>query len=530
MIPDYRIQQRDVLIEILRTITEELDLDRVLEKILRISVEILNGQAGIIALAGGGPMDGPSWRIAASVGVAPAFLKSLETLLRDLPRTDDPKRRLLPEIDRRLQRLTREASLGFLASLGLPMAARGSVVGATYIFRTGRVRFSEDERALLQAFADQAAVAVSNARLFALVREEKQRLDAILDSSAEGIAILGPDNRIQRFNRTIARLTGIPAEKAIGARHDDVLRFTGLQTGRTLAQAEAGGWPLSDRASLYLEADLIREAGGPLSVGVTYAPVFAQDRSLLNIVTGMRDLTRFREAERMKDTFISIVSHELKTPVALIKGYASTLRRDDVDWERPVVEDSLQVIEEEADRLTALIEDLLDASRLQAGGLSPHYGDVDIPRLAARVAERMARQFPDREIRAEFPRGFPAVSADEQRISQVLFNLVSNAVKYSAAGTPVAVRGTASPTAVTVSVEDQGSGIDPHDIPHVFDRFYRGSDAAKRTKGAGLGLYLAKAVVEAHGGRIWIESRAEQGTVVSFEIPRAPEAPAGGRR
>jgi len=523
MLPDYRIRQRDVLLEIIRTITQELDLDRVLEKILRISVEILNGQAGIIVLPGGGLMDSPSWRIAASVGVAPAFLKSLETILREIPQTEDPRRLLLPEIDRRLQQLTRKASQGWLASLGLPMETRGAVVGAAYIFRSGPVRFSENERALLQAFADQAAVAVSNARLFAQVREEKQRLDAILDSSAEGIAILGPDNRIQRFNRAIARLSGISPEKAIGALHDDILRFTAVQTGRTLSQAEAGGWPLSDRAMLYLEADLVRATGEPLSVGITYAPVFTQERSLLNIVAGMRDLTRFREAEEMKDTFISIISHELKTPVALIKGYASTLRREDVQWDREVVEDSLSVIEEEADRLTALIEDLLDASRLQAGGLSPNYGEVDIPRLASRVAERLARQFPDRTIRADFPQNFPVVSADEQRISQVISNLVSNAVKYSSPESAVEIHGAAAPDEVTVTVEDKGYGIDGKDLPYVFDRFYRGPETAKRTKGAGLGLYLAKAVVESHGGRIWIESQPGKGTRASFTLPRTLE-------
>ncbi len=526
MLPDFRIQQRDALLEIIRTITQELDLDRVLEKILRNSVEILNGQAGIIALPEGGLADPSSWRIAASVGVAPAFLKSLEAILREIPQTDDPKRRLLPEIDRRLQQLTRKASQGWLASLGLPMVTRGTVVGAAYIFRTGPVRFTIDERALLQSFADQAAVAVANARLFAQVREEKQRLDAILDSSADGIAILGPDNRIQRFNRTIARLACIPAEKAIGAVHDDVLRFTSVQTGRTLSQAEAGGWPLSDRATLYLEADLVRVSGGPISVGVTYAPVFTQDRNLLNIVVGMRDLTHFREAEEIKDTFISIISHELKTPVALIKGYASTLRRKDVQWERNVVEDSLSVIEEEADRLTALIDDLLDASRLQAGGLAPNYGEVDVPRLASQAAERLTRQYPGRTIRADFPHDFPEVSADEQRISQVITNLVSNAIKYSTAESPVVIRGMASPDEVTVVVEDQGYGIDPNDLPHVFDRFYRGPETAKRIKGAGLGLYLAKAVVEAHGGRIWIESEPGKGTRASFTLPRTPETAA----
>jgi PAS domain S-box-containing protein len=525
MLPDYRIRQRDVLLEIIRIITQELDLDRVLEKILRASVELLNGQAGIIALPGGGLTDPSTWRIAASVGVAPPFLQSLESILREIPRTDDPQNFLLPEIDRRLARLTRQASLGWLASLGLPMVTRGTVVGAAYIFRTGPVRFTEDERALLQSFADQAAVAVANARLFALVREEKQRLDAILNSSAEGIAILGPDNRIQRFNRAISRLSGVPAEKAVSALHDDVLRFTSVQTGRTLSQAEAGGWPLSDQATLYLEADLVREPGGRLSVGVTYAPVFTQDRNLLNIVVGMRDLTRFREAEEMKDTFISIISHELKTPVALIKGYASTLRREDVQWDPNVVKDSLSVIEEEADRLTALIDDLLDASRLQAGGLTPNYGEVDIPRLAARVAERGTRQFPGRTIHAVFPSNFPVISADEQRIAQVITNLVSNAVKYSTAESPIEIRGTSSPDQVTVTVEDQGFGIGQKDLPHVFDRFYRGPATAKRTKGAGLGLYLAKAVVEAHGGRIWIDSEPGKGTRANFSLPRTQEKP-----
>jgi PAS domain S-box-containing protein len=517
MLPDFRIQQRDALLEIIRTIAQELDLDVVLEKILRISVNMLNGQAGIIALPGGG--DAP-WQIAASVGVAPAFLQALEPILRDIPREEDPARFLLPEIDRRLQRITQAVSLGLLSSLGLPMVTRGSVVGVAYIFRTGRVRFSQDERTLLQSFTDHAAVAVANARWFALVREEKQRLDAILESSAEGIAILGPDNRIRRFNRVMANLTGLPAEKALGALHDDILRFSAIRTGRTLAQAEAGGWPLSDQATFYLEADLIREDRSPLSVGVTYAPVIAQDRTLLNIVLGMRDLTRFREADELKNTFISIITHELKTPVALIKGYVSTLRREDAHWDRTVVEDSLAVIEEEADRLTSLIDDLLDASRLQSGGLTPNLGEVNLPELAATIVERLSRQFPDRVLQTNFPPDFPDISADEERIGQVISNLISNAVKYSPAGTPVEIRGQSTPEQVTVTVADRGYGIDPADAPHVFERFYRSPAAAKRSKGAGLGLYLAKAVVEAHGGRIWIESQPGKGTRASFTLPR----------
>jgi signal transduction histidine kinase len=166
-----------------------------------------------------------------------------------------------------------------------------------------------------------------------------------------------------------------------------------------------------------------------------------------------------------------------------------------------------------------LIEDLLDASRLQAGGLTPNLGEVNLPRLAGRIAERLGRQFPDRVITANFPAEFPEISADEERIGQVISNLISNAVKYSPAGTPVEILGRAATDQVTVTVADRGYGIDEGDAPHVFERFYRGPSAAKRTKGAGLGLYLAKAVVEAHGGRIWVESSPGEGTRVSFSLP-----------
>jgi GAF domain-containing protein len=177
MLPDYRIRQRDYLLEISRAITEELDLNKVLTRIVRVSAELLSGRAGLIALRA----EGRGWRIASSYGINPGFLKHLHRLLADIPDHGDPARFELPEVNRRLHRITEAASMGLLTGVGLPMIARQEVVGVIFVFRDYRGRFSSADVALLEGFASQAAVAVHNARLYTQVIEQKKHLDTVLD-------------------------------------------------------------------------------------------------------------------------------------------------------------------------------------------------------------------------------------------------------------------------------------------------------------------------------------------------------------
>jgi signal transduction histidine kinase len=246
----------------------------------------------------------------------------------------------------------------------------------------------------------------------------------------------------------------------------------------------------------------------------------SNDGILINVVATVRDITHFREAEELKSTFISVISHELKTPVALIKGYVGTLRREDATWERDVIDDSLAVIEEEADRLTELIENLLDATRLQNGTLSLNRSDVALEKTAERIAARFRTQVTRHTIEVDFPTEFPVILCDENRIEQVFYNLLSNAVKYSPAGGEIRISGQVHPQHVIVCVNDEGPGIAAGDIPHIFDRFYRADEASRRTKGAGLGLFLSRAVIEAHGGRIWVDPQPGQGARICFSLPR----------
>ena len=307
-------------------------------------------------------------------------------------------------------------------------------------------------------------------------------------------------------------------------------------SGYDLCQDEtyAGRFP---SGGVRCEGELLRP-GKRLVLNVTYTPLYGEDGRLLNIIVNVHDITRFREEEEMKSIFTSIISHELKTPVALIKGYAQTLARPDATWDRETAAQGLQIIEEEADRLEGLINNLLDASRIQAHGLKLDYGDVNVEALVRKVADAYGTQTAQHRIELDFPAPLPPVWGDEERLRQVLTNLMSNAIKYSPDGRRdshgwLAARGGGAPQSsaqpissgpagdvIVLYVADQGIGIPASDLPQVFDRYYRVDSSLRRTTaGAGLGLYLARVIVEAHGGQIWATSEPGKGTTFFFTLP-----------
>ena len=512
MLPDIRVRQRDYLLEISRALTEELDLDKLLSRILKYAIEMLAGHAGFIALS----KATGHWSLAVSNGLPEAIQRFLDAWLDKIPPVQDPQNLQIPEINRLLQQI----SMGNLTAVGLPLIAQQEVIGFIYIFRNYRGIFSANDRSLLSSFANQAAIAVRNARLYTEVNREKQRIDGMLDSAADGILILNPDHSIERTNAALARMLGFAQEELQKLNHDEVIKWAQPPNGITLEKAEAGGWPLSPQAHLYVEGDINRPGAlPPLPVGITYAPLISMEGNLINTIATVRDITRFRQADELKSEFISIVSHELKTPVALIKGYVSTLRRDDVDWDCEIMDNSLQVIEEEADRLTDLIENLLEASRLQAGGMQLKRADLSFHQMITRLAERFQIQTEQHQIIVDIPEDFPVVMGDETRLEQVISNLISNAIKYAPGG-EIRITGQTHPDQVIICTTDEGPGIATGDLPHIFDRFYRAHETSRKTKGAGLGLYLARAIIEAHGGRIWADPKTDRGARICFSLPR----------
>lgn len=517
MLPDYRVRQRDYLLEIARALAEELNLDKLLERILNVSIEMLAGQAGFIALRS----ETHGWKVRVWLGLPKELVLYIEPYLANIPEVgNDPAQIELTQINRLIQELANSGSFGLLNGVGLPLVARNQAVGVIYIFRSYSSSFSSNDRVVLSSFANQAAVAVQNAQQYNQIIQEKQRISAMLDSAADGIMILNPALHLERVNPSFRRLFHKSEKDILGQEHQQVIRWAAPPIGITLEEAVAGGWPLTAHAHLYVEGDLLNGFQQPkIPVGITYAPLLSSDGILLNIIATIRDITRFRQAEELKSTFISIVSHELKTPVALIKGYVSTLRREDARWDRSIIAESLSVIEDEADRLSLLIENMLDASRLQVGSLSMKKSDLFLPDIIQRLAKRFQTQSSLHKIIVDFPENFPFVLADEMRIEQVISNLISNALKYASQG-EIRISGQVRDDIVIICVSDQGPGIAAEDIPHIFDRFYRAPEMARNTKGAGLGLFLTRSIVEGHGGSIWVDPESGKGARICFSLPR----------
>jgi len=227
-----------------------------------------------------------------------------------------------------------------------------------------------------------------------------------------------------------------------------------------------------------------------------------------------------RELARMQDEFVSTVSHELRTPLGFIKGYTTTLLRQDAEWDTTTRIEFLSIIDEEADRLRELIDNLLDSSRLESGAIGMTREPTRIAPLLRSVAERAQAAYPEMALRVEAPDGLPILEIDSTRIAQVLDNLLSNAAKY-APGAPVELRARREGEAMLIEVEDRGPGIAAEHMSQMFQRFYRVPETQRTVRGTGLGLYICRKIVESHGGQIGVDSQPGQGTRFHFTLPLA---------
>ena len=412
-----------------------------------------------------------------------------------------------------------------------PMRHRGVLDGHFFLVgKDGGREFTDDDEEMLVLFASQAATAIANARAYEEQRRARADLEALVETSPVGVAVIDAKNSDPvSFNREARRI--VEGLLTPGQSPEDLLEVSTFRRadGREVA---LGAVPLAQLPSagetVHAEEIVLSVPDGrSVRVLINATPIRSADGVVESVVVTMQDLAPLEELERSRTEFLSLVSHELRAPLTSIKGAAATVLGAS---RAPALAELLQffrIIDEQADHMRGLISDLLDAGRIETGTLSVVPEPVEVAGLVDTARNTFLSGGGRHTVQLDLPLDLPRVLADRQRVVQVLNNLFSNASRHAPESSPIRVSAVRDGVHVEISVADAGRGVPPERLPHLFRKHARVGDDAGGVVGTGLGLAICKGLVEAHGGRIWAESGGVGlGTRITFTIPVVEEAAA----
>ena len=514
-------------------VNASLDLDTVLRQVIEGARALTGARSGVIATPDG---RGRAWDFVSS-GLTPGERRRLTAWsdgqrlfehLRDVPGT-----LRVPDLPAYVRSLG--LSSGPLPSKslqGTPMRHGGEHVGNFFLGdKEGGQEFTDEDEEVLVLFAAQAATAIANARAHQDEQRARADLEALIDTSPVGVVVFdAKTGALMSMNRETRRI--IERLRLPGRPPEDLLKVLTVHRadGRKVSLTEH---KLSERFS---RAETVRAEEMVLSVpdgrSVTILMNVTPNRSAAGevetVVVTLQDLAPLEELERLRTEFLAMVSHELRAPLTSIKGSATTVLDAVPPLDPAEMLQFFRIINEQSDHMRGLIGDLLDAGRIEAGTLSV----APDPAAAAELVDQARNTFLSggarQAVLIDLPPDLPQVMADRKRIVQVLNNLLSNASRHSPQSSPIRVAASRKGVHVAISVSDEGRGVSPELLPHLFRK--HAGVAADDGEGSGLGLAICKGLVEAHGGRIWAESSGQgRGTRVTFTIPVAeePGGPAG---
>ena len=414
---------------------------------------------------------------------------------------------------------------------GTPMRNRGVDAGHFFLAeKADGEEFTHEDEAVLMLFASQAAAAIANARTHRNERRARADLEALVETSPVGVVVFdarsGRTVSINREAKRIAeslRTPGRPLEQLL-----EVVSFKRAD-GRKVSLRE---FPISQHLSTgetlrAEEVELSVPGGRSVRTLINATPIRGEGGAIRSLVVTLQDLAPLDEIERMRTEFLGLVSHELRAPLVAIKGSADTLLEEAAELDRAEMREFFRIIAEQAGHMRGLIGDLLDAGRIDSGTLSVALETSEVAALVERARSTFLSGGGRHDILVDLPTGLPPVMADRRRVVQVLNNLFANAARHAPESTPIRVAAARENAHVAVSVSDEGRGVAPELLPHLFSKHAGGRAGA--TAGHGLGLAICKGLVEAHGGRIRAESAgAGHGTTFTFTLPAAGEAGASG--
>jgi GAF domain-containing protein len=538
-------QNTETLLRILTEVSSSLDLDRALNRTLALLNDAIAAEQGTIMLlhpednllhfrAGYGYLtsqavaENRATILKVGEGLAGWVVENRQGLLIEDLRQDP--RWVSPTTGTRDHR----------SCVVAPMLVGEDVIGVLMAFHRKVGHFGNDALTLVRAIAGQVAVAINNAHLYELIRDQAERLgtmlrkeqeeasrsQAILEAVADGVLVTGMDNKISFVNSSAERILNLTSERVLS---QPLETFGGLFGKAASAWMQTiRGW--SEDSASYQAGDTYAEQielDDKRIVLVHLAPVMFQN-DFLGTVSIFRDITHEVEVDRLKSEFVATVSHELRTPMTSIRGYADILLMGAAGALNENQTHFLTTIKNNTERLNILVNDLLDISRIEAGRVILSPQPLDLREIAEDVLADVLRRSQEENkpmgISLEAPKDLPRVFGDSERVRQILDNLVDNAYHYTPVNgqIQVALHPAQESDEVQVDVLDNGVGIAQEDQARVFDRFYRGENPlVLATPGTGLGLPIVKQLVEMHRGRIWMTSKGipGEGSIFSFTLP-----------
>lgn len=516
-----KMKESETFYKITQIINSSLDFDEILFSILDSAIKLLNADGGTIFIkdketeelifekvVGEKAKDLIGKRLKKGEGIVGWVVEKGEGIVIENASHD---KRFSPYFDE---------ITGFKTGsiICTPLKVDNEIIGALEIVNSIKKHpFTKYELELAINFANEASIALNKAILYNAVNMEKERMQRILENIADGLVILDSKKNLRMINpiaQNIFSLTPQDLEKNC----KETLKCKDLKGNILCVDCPLDKLYNQKLPYLQYEMKIFSQNMREIILGCNLSALW-ENSKLLDYILAVRDISLSKELDKLKSEFVANVSHELKTPLTAIKGYSELLLTQIVEEERS--KNYLKIINQEAERLTKLINDLLDISRLEAGRMEIKREIVDIKNI---IKER-ALFFQSQTTKHSFIFSFPAypvlISGDQDRLTQVFHNLIDNAVKYSPKGGNISLSIQDNLKSVIIEVSDQGEGISPEHLPYIFDRFYRAdSSLIKRKSGTGLGLSIVKSIVEAHKGKISVYSKVGEGTTFTIEFPR----------
>jgi two-component system, OmpR family, phosphate regulon sensor histidine kinase PhoR len=492
-----RLDELETLTRLARTITGTLDIDSVLMAIVEAAVELTSAEEGSLLLL---DRETGELYMRAARNFQEEFVRTFRLPVKDTLAGSVIRSGQSILLDENTPQKIKTTYL-VQSLLYVPLKLNDQVFGVLGVDnRQNRLPFTEHHVKLITALAEFSVIAVENSRLYSETASERRKLETVLTEVKDGVILLDQDQRLILVNQVVREVLHLGEESLAGQPFRDIFTQPVL-----VELLDTLGQSLSNRAELSLED------GRVFSVQVSPIPE-------VGLAFTLSDITNLKKLDRIKTDFVQTVSHDLRSPLTAILGYVELIDR--AGQINDLQRDFIHRIQVSVYNITNLVDDLLDLGRIESG-FDTRKETVHLDQILRYSVEGLKKQLAEKghTLDLALPDAFPAIFANPVQMRQMVDNLLDNSLKYTPTGGGIRVTSAVEQNQIILQVTDSGIGIPSLDLPYIFDKFYRASNASGEMMGTGLGLAIVKSIVDNHQGRIWVDSTVGKGTTFTIVLP-----------